>query len=137
MNTDNETVIPIIEVLIVEPGKQPQIKTIEDTLLAMQKVVGGNIETFPLEDGAVLVCDEEGKLKGKPVNRVIRIYDSKTGKFENIDIIAGTFFVCYAPEGSEEFYSLPQRLQEKFTNLFSECLRFDIGDKCNEFKKQR
>ncbi len=126
MNKDNETVIQIIEVLLVEPGKTPQIKIIEDTLRSMQRIVGGNIQTYPLEDGAVLVCDEEGKIKNKPINRAIRIYDSETGEFKTTDVIVGTFFVCYAPEGSEEFWSLPERLQEKYLKLFSENLRIDL-----------
>ena len=126
MNTDNETAIPIIEALLVEPGKSPQIKIIEYTLRSIQRIVGGNIQTYPLEEGAVLVCDEEGKLKNKPINRAIRIYDSETGEFKTTDVIVGTFFVCYAPEDSEEFCSLPDRLKEKYLKLFSENLRIDL-----------
>lgn len=126
MNTENELEISIMDVVLVEPGKPPQIKTIENNLRSMQRIVGGNIQTYPLEDGAVLVCDEEGKLKNKPINRAIRIYDSETGEFKTTDVIVGTFFVCYAPEGSEEFFSLPLELQKKFVKLFVKNLRWEV-----------
>ena len=45
---------------------------IDDTLEAMQAVVGGNIEEYmPFEDEVAIVCHEEGKLIGLPPNRAI------------------------------------------------------------------
>lgn len=44
----------------------------EITLHRLQELVGGYIETvsprFPVSDKLVMLCDEEGKLKEKPVN---------------------------------------------------------------------
>lgn len=61
-----------ISVLLVEPNKYPKMIEIDDTLEAMQAVVGGNIEEYmPFEDEVAIVCHEEGKLIGLPPNRAI------------------------------------------------------------------
>ena len=51
-----------MEVLMVEPGKYPYVTTIENELEAMQKAVGGYIEAISLDDGNVIILNEEGKL---------------------------------------------------------------------------
>ncbi len=38
------------------------------TLASLQKAVGGLIEIVGTSDGRLMVLDEEGKMKGKPVN---------------------------------------------------------------------
>lgn len=75
-----------MHILVVEPGKHPCEKEIPNTLEAMQEVVGGYIETvYPFPD-AVLVCDEEAKLKSDSAwNRCLP---------EISDVIKGTFFLC-------------------------------------------
>lgn len=61
-----------ISVLLVEPNKYPKMIEIDDTLEAMQEVVGGDIEEYmPFEDEVAIVCHEEGKLIGLPPNRAI------------------------------------------------------------------
>lgn len=61
-----------ISVLLVEPNKYPKMIEIDDTLEAMQAIVGGNIEEYmPFEDEVAIVCHEEGKLIGLPPNRAI------------------------------------------------------------------
>lgn len=58
----------LISVIIKEPGKKPKRKTIKNTLEAMQKVVGGHIETVTLAENIVLVVNEEGIPLGLPYN---------------------------------------------------------------------
>jgi len=52
--------------------KEPYIKEIDDDLKTLQNLVGGYVEEITLygiEDGHyVLLCDEDGRLKHKPVN---------------------------------------------------------------------
>ncbi len=61
-----------ISVLLVEPNRYPRMIEIDDTLEAMQAVVGGDIEEYmPFEDEVAIVCHEEGKLIGLPPNRAI------------------------------------------------------------------
>ena len=54
-----------ISVLLVEPNKYPKMIEIDDTLEAMQAVVGGDIEEYmPFEDEVAIICNEEGKVNG-------------------------------------------------------------------------
>lgn len=62
----------VIKVLLVEPGKKPRAIEIENTLEAKQQVVGGAIEQLlPWRDEVALICNEEGKGQGLPLNRAI------------------------------------------------------------------
>ena len=91
-----------IEVLLVEPGQYAKMATIGSDLKSMQDVVGGSIqEAFFFRDPVSLVCNEEGKINGMPLNRAIR---DDVGNV--VDIVAGIFFICGA-EG-ESFSSLPE-----------------------------
>ena len=61
-----------ISVLLVEPNKYPKMIEIDDTLEAMQAVVGGDIEEYmPFEDEVAIICNEEGKVNGLPPNRAV------------------------------------------------------------------
>ena len=61
-----------ISVVLVEPNKYPEVVEIEDTLEAMQKIVGGCIEQYmPFDDEVAIICNDEGKLNGLPLNRAI------------------------------------------------------------------
>lgn len=54
-----------------EPGCEPEIIEIENELKPLQEAVGGYIQAVPLGIGKVaVICDEEGRLKGKPFNCV-------------------------------------------------------------------
>ncbi len=213
-----------IRVLLVEPGKYPRMIEMDDTLEAMQKTVGGDIEEYmPFEDEVAIVCNEEGKMTGLELNRAIysepetvemtcpelterfrqaernhnsivgyivfaaesfskpyseeqrtyvvssnnkafidgmggysiygssldgvdkcvrlesymaaehggkdgwkieRCYIKDDSHREMLDIIAGKFFVCYAPFDSEKFQSLPDTLAKKYEKLFKNPERF-------------
>ena len=59
-----------INVLIVEPGKEPRPATVEDTLEAFQQIVGGPIEAgCYLPQRVMLICNGEGKSMGLMPNR--------------------------------------------------------------------
>ena len=101
-----------IDVLLVEPGQYPRMTSIGSDLYSLQKAVGGDIEAiYPYDDPIAIVCAEEGKINGEPLNRAIRDEDN-----DIVDIIAGTFFVCGL--GEEDFASLPKELQEKYEDKF-------------------
>ena len=57
--------------LIIKPGLRPYIADIPNELENLQAAVGGYIETVRLSDTAALLVNEEGKLLGLPLNRVI------------------------------------------------------------------
>lgn len=61
-----------ISVLLIQPGKYPKTVAIEDSLEAMQSLVGGDIEEYmPFEDEVAIICNEEGKISGLPLNRAV------------------------------------------------------------------
>ena len=65
-----------IKVLLVEPEKYPKEIVIDDTLEAMQEVVGGDIEEYmPFDDDVAIICNEEGKMRGLPLNRAVYVQD--------------------------------------------------------------
>lgn len=98
-----------MKVLLIEPMKKPKITEIGNDLKSLQETVGGYIQAiYPYEDEVAIVCNEEGKLIGLPLNRMI----------EDYDIIAGTFFICGL--GEDDFTSLSDELIEKYSELF-EC----------------
>ena len=103
-----------LKVIYVEPGKRASVIEIDDDLKAMQNLVGGMIEEYmPFEDDVAIICNDEGKMLGLPLNRGIRTED---GRLQ--DIIAGDFFLCYAPVESEKFLSMPKDLEEKYREKF-------------------
>ncbi len=55
-------------VLKKEPGKDPVLTDIDNTLEAFQKNVGGYIETVTLTEELVIVCNEEGRIQSLPYN---------------------------------------------------------------------
>ncbi len=106
--------VKTISVLLVQPNKYPKMIDIESELEAMQRVVGGDIEEYmPFEDEVAIVCNEEGKVNGLPLNRAV-YSDEK----EMIDIVAGDFFIAYAPVSSDKFQSLPEDLAKKYSVKF-------------------
>ena len=78
-----------MRVLIVDPMKTPYVKDIGEELADLQEEVGGFIEAvYPFRDEAAIICNEEGKLLGLPLNRGL------TGEDGTLcDIVAGTFLV--------------------------------------------
>ena len=119
-----------INVLLIEPGKYPKQIEIEDTLEAMQETVGGYIEEYmPFDDEVAIVCNEEGKMNGAELNRAIYSNDK-----EILDIIAGKFFIAYAPIESESFLSMPKDLMKKYEDKFRSPERFYQTDKGIETK---
>lgn len=104
-----------MKILIVEPGREPRTKEINGTLREMQDVVGGLIQAvYPFDELVALVCNDEGKLLGLPLNRALRL--PETG--EVYDVIAGTFFLCGAPPDSNRFASLTDEQLSRYAQRF-------------------
>lgn len=97
-----------MNVLMIEPGKAPYVTDIGNNLHSMQQAVGGHIQAvYPYEEAVVLICNEEGKLDGLPLNRALRDEDG-----DIYDIVAGNFFL--AGIGEDDFIDLPDELVEQF-----------------------
>lgn len=81
----------VIQVVVVEPMKNPYKRTIPNKLESMQELVGGYIEIIRIgntETGGeiAITLNEEGKLINLPMNRII------IGKGGS-DVLVGTFFI--------------------------------------------
>lgn len=96
----------LLQIVYVEPNRIPFISEVFNDLKSLQRAVDGSVEPVYLGDGAILVCNEEGKVKGMDCNR--RVGD---------DVIAGPFFIVGEEDGA--FRSLTdeetQRYMERFT----------------------
>jgi hypothetical protein len=103
-----------ITVLVLEPGREPYIKEIENSLDGLQREVGGTIQAlFPYADPVALLCHEEGTLLGLPWNRVLRDDDGFI-----YDVIVGTCLIVGLTE--DDLGSLPEDLVDKYTEVFKE-----------------
>lgn len=101
-----------MKVLVVEPEKEPYVKEISSGLSSLQKEVGGFIEAvYPFEDPVAIICNEEGKLEGLPLNRALRDEDGHV-----YDIIAGTFLIAGLNE--DNFCSLDDEQIKKFSAMY-------------------
>lgn len=66
------------------------------SLREMQALVGGYIEILRLADGRLLVCNEEGKLRGLPLNDVAtELFQVDRAWY---DPIVGDVLLCTAAE---------------------------------------
>ena len=105
---DNEK----ISVLVVEPEKKPYAKEISSGLSSLQHEVGGYIQAvYPYEEPVAIICDEEAKLKGSELNRVLRDEDGKI-----YDVVAGTFLIVGL--GEDDFTSLTPEHMKQFKEKF-------------------
>lgn len=107
-----------MNVLMVEPGKVPHAIEIEGGLESLQAAVGGDIQaTYPYEDPVAIICNEESKLIGLPLNRAL--YNDNGRMY---DIVAGNFLIVGL--GEEDFTDLSPDLMKKFTEQFKHPEKF-------------
>ena len=89
-----------LDVLLVQPGAYPQKISIGTDLKDLQDAVG-----------VAIVCNDEGKLLGLPMNRALRDEHGQT-----YDVVAGNFLVVGL--GEEDFASLSPELAQKYEQFF-------------------
>lgn len=101
-----------MKVIVVEPKKKPYVKNVSSELKSLQSEVGGYIQViYPFDEPVGLICNEEGKLDGLPLNRSLH---DEAG--EIYDIIAGTFLIVGLTE--DNFGDLDEELIPKFIERF-------------------
>lgn len=101
-----------ITVVLLEPDKMARVAEIGSSLEGMQKVVGGDIEAaYYFDEEVCVVCNDEGKINGMPLNRAVYGSDK-----EMMDIIAGSAFICDC--SGERFASLTKEQISRYTEKF-------------------
>ena len=98
-----------MKVLMVEPGKSPYAAEIESGLKSLQAAVGGDIQAvYPYEDPVALICNDEGKLLGLPLNRPL---------WDGADVLAGPGFLAGC-DNEGNLTSLPQSTMDFYKEKF-------------------
>lgn len=97
-----------LKILLKKVGREPQIKFIDNTLKAKQKLVSGLIEVLDFEDDTLIVCNEEGKVLNLPPNTIF-----------DMDYIAGDYFVVGNDFRNADFKSLTDEQIQKVTPIIN------------------
>ena len=101
-----------MRILLVKPDQEAFEAEIKDDLTSLQETVGGYIQAlYPFDDPVALICNEENKLLGLPLNRAL--YDDEGRVY---DIIAGDFFLTGL--GEDDFSDLSDELMKKYMEHF-------------------
>lgn len=101
-----------IRMLEIAPLEAPRLIEVDHTLENLQELVGGTVQAvYPWDDLVAILCDDDGKAKGYPANRILTDEDGNP-----YDIIVGTFYICGLT--STDFGSISDELAEKYTERF-------------------
>lgn len=94
-----------IKAIIKEPGQAPREITIKNELKEFQYIVDGYIEPYDFvcdKETVLLICNEEGKMKGLPYNFYLDIYSP--------EIFVGT--VVFVGVDEDEFTDVPVSVEQ-------------------------
>ena len=92
-----------IKAIVKRPDEQfGHMTWVSDSLENLQKTVGGYIETVTLDNGLVLICNEEGRVRDMPYNFTLRRI---RGVVTVQNAIFGTVIACGAD--GDEFADIP------------------------------
>jgi hypothetical protein len=78
-------------------GKVRQRQSVKVTLEWLQLMVGGYVQLVTLLDGSQIWMDEEGKIKGKPINAFAtrKLWEPSFGR---TDVLVGTIVHLTGPD---------------------------------------
>ena len=104
-----------ISVIFKEPGKSAEVRQIPNTLGSLQSAVGGYIEVLRFAEDCAVIINEEGKLRGLPVN------------FGFLgDVLCGN--VVFVGVSGEEFCSLNEKAERFLVDMFKKMEWVERGD---------
>ena len=66
-----------MKIIVKNPGQNPHYEWTDNTLKALQNIVGGYIEVVTLAPDLALICNEEGRIYGLPLNEFIDYMEGK------------------------------------------------------------
>jgi hypothetical protein len=107
--------VTTVTALVIQPDGRGEVQNIGTDLDSIKEVVGGWLEAiYPSTDqygNWHAYIDEEGKLKGLPINKVGTAFAHSIGWDRGIDVLVGpVIFFGYAPDGEEG--SIPPQVME-------------------------
>ena len=91
--------------ILKKVGQSPKVIEIDNTLEALQDAVGGYTQAVYLDENIVIICDEEGKLKGKEYNFAL----------PKDFIVGDVLFVC---SSEEDFTGIDEGAEKLIMSLF-------------------
>lgn len=104
-----------IKVLVVPVEGEAEVREINPDLESLQAIVGGYLEAVQLSS-CHLYCDEEGKLKAKPINRKATVLARTLGWPRSRDVLVGDV-VFLADDGSGDEADVPAIVLEVWRKL--------------------
>ena len=106
----------MITVIKCCPGREAVVEQIENTLSSLQQAVECDTiqAVYPYDDPIAVICDDNGKVVGKPLNRAL-LDETET---EVMDLLVGTFLIVGVNFDEGEFVSLTDELQETYLRKF-------------------
>ena len=102
-----------ITVLMVPNRKPPKPQTVENSMRAINRMMGGFVEIYPLEIPTVIIWIRRKQFDKTEMNRMI--YDEK-GHYRQTAY--GDFFLCNLSENGQYFESLTLEQIRKYTQRF-------------------
>jgi Domain of unknown function (DUF3846) len=103
-----------VRALIIQPDGRSEDTTVQADLAGLNAAVGGLIECVTLRI-CHLYCDEEGKLKGLPVNKAATALAHTLGWMHG-DVLCGpVIFLGNHPQGAEA--DVPQSVIDTWNGL--------------------
>lgn len=119
-----------IKVVLAEPGKLARQAEIPASLEGMQATVKGSIEAFyPFEEEVCIVCNEEGKINGMPLNRAVYMdvveevdvtYEDMVSRFRSQERSGTgqhiTGYIVFTEDSFDKPYPLESRTYEVSSN---------------------
>lgn len=93
-----------MKAVVKKVGQIGEVVEVENTLDTWQGIVGGWIQTFPLTSDMLIICNEEGKLKGLEPNVEIVVG-------QHPELIVGDFAIV--KHGYDDFEGLSNEQIER------------------------
>ena len=97
-----------INVLVIYPNKNPELRCIDNELEPLQEIVGGHIEAVTISESTVIICNEEGRLLNLPYNFSMTV-------FGRVYDFVGPIIIC-GYEG-DELTDCPEPVRQRIEKL--------------------
>lgn len=95
-----------MKAIVKRVGADPAVEDIGADLRSLQTIVGGLIEPYRLDEKTDLICNDEGKILGMPMNVAIGIRPEGEDEGDIADIICGDIIIVGVNSKEGEYVDL-------------------------------